>query len=100
MSKLIKIAPAVAGELGLAALGVAAPVSADSPYCYTDVTGHCTAIRYPRDSPADTAAWGTTPDQGFAYLLTHDDDPAYNLVIMNSAETIYCPWSNPPRPPG
>jgi len=31
------------------------------------------------------AAWGTTPDQHFAYLLTHDDDPAYNVVIMDFA---------------
>jgi hypothetical protein len=72
-----------AGALGVAAVGVAAPASAVPSYCYTDVYGHCTAIRYPEGSPSALAAWGTTPDQHFANLLTTSDDPDDNIVIMD-----------------
>jgi hypothetical protein len=72
-----------AGALGVAAVRVAAPASAVPSYCYTDVYGHCTAIRYPDGSAADMGAWGHTSDEHFAYLLTHNDDPRHNIVIMD-----------------
>ena len=32
------------------------------------------------DSPADMAAWGRTPDQHFAYEVTHDDLEPFTVI--------------------
>jgi len=79
MSTLIKIAPSVvAGVLGLAEVGFAAPASAYYGGCYKDTYGNCylapLSLATEKDSPADMDAWGTTKDQHFAYEVTHDDD--------------------------
>jgi len=56
-----------------------APLAAayDGP-CETDVFGRCTyapiAMASAEDAPENLSAYGETPDQHFAYWLTHDDD--------------------------
>ncbi|ORA40401.1 hypothetical protein BST20_07700 [Mycobacterium branderi] len=87
LSRRTKIATSlVGGALGLVAVGVAAPASAYHGGCYVDNYGNCSyaplSLATEEHSPADRAAWGTTPDQHFAYFVTHDDD-APGFVIMD-----------------
>jgi hypothetical protein len=90
MRKLIKIAPSlVTGALGLAAVWVASPASAYYGDCYKDTYGNCyyapLSLATERDSPADMAAWGDTPDQHFAYWVTHDDDaPEFRIIDFST----------------
>jgi hypothetical protein len=74
-----------AGALGLAAVEVAAPVSASYGGCYKDIYGNCSyapfSLATKNNSPADMDAWGTTPDQHFAYFVTHDDHfPGFRIM--------------------
>ena len=54
--------------------------------CYTDDLGRCKyappELAAPEASPADEAARGTTADQKFAYVLTHDVNTP-KFVIMD-----------------
>jgi hypothetical protein len=76
----------VAGALGgVAAVGLAAPASAYHGGCYKDTYRNCSyaplSLATGNDSPADDAAYGTTPDQYFAYYVTHDDDaPEFRIM--------------------
>ena len=79
----------VAVLAGLAATGAvsfAAPVNAYPGGCYTDDFGRCRfaplELWAPAQSPIDMAAWGSNPDQHFAYWLTHSDDVP-NFMIYN-----------------
>jgi hypothetical protein len=86
MSRRIKIATtAVAGALGLIAIGAAAPAGAYYGGCYKDPADNCylapRSLSTAKDAPADLDAFGTTPDQHFAYLVTHDDDtPEFKIL--------------------
>jgi hypothetical protein len=88
-TKMRKIAVGILGGLAaaVAAVGisVAAPASANYGGCYKDTYGNCSyaplSLATENDSPADMAAWGTTPDQHFAYEVTHDDDaPSFRIM--------------------
>jgi hypothetical protein len=65
-----------------------APVNAYPGGCETDAFGRCIFAPFDpnavEDSPADLEAFGTTPDQEFAYWLTHDDDvPNFRIMDFN-----------------
>lgn len=68
-------------------LGVAGPASAYPGGCEADEFGRCTFAPYDPNAvewdPADIAAYGTTPDQHFAYHLTHDDDAPFRITDFN-----------------
>jgi hypothetical protein len=85
MRKLSKIGTAAAGAFGLAAIVFAAPTNAYYGGCYKDTAGNCywapKSLATANDSPADLDAFGTTPDQHFAYNVTHDDDaPEFKIL--------------------
>jgi hypothetical protein len=86
MSRRIKIAStAFAGALGLIAIGAAAPAGAYYGGCYKDPAGNCNwaprSLTTAEDAPADLDAFGSTPDQHFAYNVTHDDDaPEFKIL--------------------
>lgn len=70
-------------------MGLAAPGSAYSGGCYVDANGNCNfapfSLATGDGSPADRAAFGTTPDQHFAYLVTHDDNaPEFRIMDFPS----------------
>lgn len=76
---MLKLKPALAVlAAGMATLAAAPLATAYDGPCETDVFGRCTyaplAMATTLDSPANMAAFGETPDQNFAYFLTHDDD--------------------------
>lgn len=76
---MLTLRSALTVSAAAAAAVAAAPIAAayDGP-CETDNLGRCTyaplAMATSVDSPANLAAYGETPDQHFAYFLTHDDD--------------------------
>jgi hypothetical protein len=84
------IAFATFGLASLSALPLASSANGYPGGCYTDALGNCVyappELFAPEDSPADDAAWGSTPDQNFAYFVTHDDDHV-GFVIADFATT-------------
>lgn len=70
----------------LPALTVDVPAIAYYGPCYTDNFGRCvhapTSMMTLKGDPRDKAAFGTTPDQAFAYFVTHDDDTP-DFIITN-----------------
>ena len=72
--------------LVVAGLLIAPTANAYHGPCFTDSFGRCTqaptSMITPADSPGDDAAYGDTPDQHFAYYLTHDDDVP-NFQVWN-----------------
>lgn len=72
----------------LAAVAAAPLAAAYNGPCETDDLGRCTyaplAMATAVDSPANLAAYGETPDQHFAYLLTHDHDvPNFRITDLD-----------------
>ena len=69
----------------LGAVEFAAPASAYYGGCYKDEYGNCyfapLSLATGNDAPADMDAYGTTPDQHFAYFVTHDDDAREFRII-------------------
>ncbi len=72
--------------VGAAAALLVAPAATAYPGgCYEDPLGRCffapISMFAPADSPADLDAYGETPDQHFAYLVTHDDSvPEFRIT--------------------
>jgi hypothetical protein len=78
-------APTLTAVVLATALTAAAPAAAYYGPCYTDAYGRCTqapiSMSTPTSTAADSAAYGTTPDQNFAYHLTHDSSlPNYTIT--------------------
>lgn len=69
--------------------GRSKPASAYRGGCYVDANGNCNfapfSLATADESPTDMAAYGTTPDQHFAYYVTHDDDaPEFRIMDFPS----------------
>jgi hypothetical protein len=75
----------LAVALGVAALWLATPANAYYGDCYKDPYGNCIvaplSLASAAEDAADMAAWGTTPDQHFAYYVTHGDEaPGFRIM--------------------
>ena len=82
------VVTAIAGAAIGSGLVLLAPAANASIYgdCYIDNYRRCMYMTpdqvRAKNSPADMAAWGSTPDQNFAYFVTHDEDAPW-FVIMD-----------------
>lgn len=80
----------LAGFAAVGSLNFAASANADNGMiygdCWVDAYGRCMFMTpdqvTPRNAPADRAAYGSTPDQRFAYYVTHDESTPW-FVIMD-----------------
>ncbi len=78
------ILAAIGGFAAAGGLSLAAPANAYSGGCYTDNLGRCykaaAELMTEEGSPLDRAAFGFTPDQHYAYLITHSDHAPFTVI--------------------
>jgi hypothetical protein len=79
------VATAIAGLAAAGAVTLAAPVNASiNGSCWVDAYGRClymTPDQMTHSASVDTAAFGTTTDQHFAYFVTHNSGAPFFRII-------------------